>query len=141
MFSTSFVNFWGKTTISSISPSSSPRANCTHKIKYGRKYVRIFSGSLFQRYNNMKTKCPNFDVCYKMRDSRLKVCSNCFWRFENEILEFKDDMECPVCLETRMCVRFRKCTHFVCASLCFPRLDKCPMCSKLKEAGISLSNE
>jgi hypothetical protein len=93
-------------------------------------------------------KCPNYDVCFKMMDPRLKVCSNCFWRFENQILEFKDDTECPVCLEVRKCVRFRKCTHFVCASLCFPRLHKCPMCrsdpndfAKLKEAGISLDNE
>jgi hypothetical protein len=87
------------------------------------------------------TKCANFDVCHKMMDSRLKVCSSCFWRFENELLEFKEDMECPVCLEVRKCVRFRNCTHFVCVSLCFPRLHECPMCSRLKDADISLDNE
>lgn len=93
-------------------------------------------------------KCPNYDVCFKMMDPRLKVCSNCFWRFENQVLVFEDDVECPVCLEVRKCVRFRKCTHFVCTSVCFRRLHECPMCrsnpddfARLKEAGTSLSNE
>lgn len=78
-------------------------------------------------------KCPNFEVCFKMMDPRLKVCSGCFWRFKNQVLEFKENMECPVCLDTKKCVKFRKCSHFVCVSKCFPRLDKCPMCPKVKE--------
>ena len=86
------------------------------------------------------TKCPNFDVCFKMMDPRLKVCTRCFWRFENKVLEFREHMLCPVCAETRKCVRFPKCDHFVCASLCFPRLHKCPMCPKLKEASTSTDN-
>jgi len=89
----------------------------------------------------MKTKCPNFDVCGKTMYLGLKVCNSCFWRFENQVLDFKGDMECPVCNESRKCVRFKKCEHFACVSLCFPRLHECPMCSKLKEAGISSSNE
>ena len=44
------------------------------------------------------SKCPNFPVCGKMYDPTLKVCGRCFWRFKNEILEFKND-ECPICLE------------------------------------------
>lgn len=75
-----------------------------------------------------KKKCPNFDVCYKMMDSKSKVCVSCFWRFENEILEFKEYETCPVCAQSRKCVRYRKCSHFVCTSPCFNRLDKCPMC-------------
>jgi hypothetical protein len=74
------------------------------------------------------TKCPNFDVCHKTKDPRLKVCSKCFGRFENQVLEFREDLVCPVCSTERRCVKFRKCEHFVCASLCFPRLHRCPMC-------------
>lgn len=86
------------------------------------------------------TKCPNFEICHRMTYSTLKVCSSCFWRFENQIMEFVDDTECPVCLDITKCVKFRKCTHFVCISKCFPRLVKCPMCSKLKETDIQPSN-
>lgn len=71
-------------------------------------------------------QCPNFKVCRKMYDPRLKMCGTCFWRFNNEILEFKND-ECPVCFETTDCVKFRKCSHFVCVK-CYDKLDKCPMC-------------
>ena len=74
-------------------------------------------------------KCANFDICYKMMDPRLKVCSNCFWRFENQVLEYVEYMKCPVCLNEGKCFKFRKCDHFACKT-CFPRLHKCPMCSK-----------
>jgi hypothetical protein len=77
-----------------------------------------------------------------MIDPRMRACSSCFWEFNNEAVEFKDDMECPVCYETQKCVKFRKCTHFVCLK-CFDKLEKCPMCrsdpddfSKLKKAGL-----
>lgn len=86
--------------------------------------------------------CPNYDICFKKVKPGLKVCTSCFWRFKNQTLEFKDDMECPVCLEVRKCVKFRKCDHFVCTSPCFPRLHTCPMCTpKLKEVGTSSINE
>jgi hypothetical protein len=81
-----------------------------------------------------------------MRDPHLKACSLCYWRFENEVLEFKDDMECPVCYETLKCVKFRKCRHFVCLK-CFDKVEICPMCrsdpndfAKLKEAGSTYTN-
>jgi len=86
-------------------------------------------------------KCPNYDICYKMKSQGLKVCTSCFWRFKNEVLEFREDMECPMCSDVKRCVKFRKCEHYVCASLCFPRLHKCPMCPKLKENDDTLSNE
>ncbi len=71
-------------------------------------------------------QCPNFSVCHKMYDPRLKVCSPCFWRFNNEVLEFKND-ECPHCFENTKCVKFRKCSHFVCLK-CFKKKDKCALC-------------
>lgn len=93
----------------STSHFSSPRASFTHRIKSGRRSVQNCVGNLYKLYSNMKTKCPNFDICYKLRDSRLKVCSNCFWRFENEVLETIEYMECPVCLNKGKCFKFRKC--------------------------------
>ena len=71
-------------------------------------------------------QCPNFLVCNKMYDPRLKVCSPCFWRFENKVLEFKND-ECTHCFENIKCVKFRKCPHFVCLK-CFNINDKCALC-------------
>lgn len=70
--------------------------------------------------------CPNFSVCQKMYDSRLKVCTSCFWRFKNEVLHFNDDT-CPLCLTYGECVKFRKCEHFVCIKCC-KRHHKCPLC-------------
>jgi len=71
-------------------------------------------------------QCPNFDICHKNKDVRLKVCSPCFWRFNNEVLKF-DHRECPICYNTHKCVKFRKCTHYVCLT-CFHKIDKCPVC-------------
>lgn len=81
-------------------------------------------------------ECPNFAVCHKKKDPRLKVCSSCFWRFKNEILEF-EEYECIACHEIRECVKFRKCVHFVCLT-CFGRRIQCPCV--LKDAGTSLTN-
>ena len=72
-------------------------------------------------------ECPNFDVCHKKKDPRLKVCSPCFWRFKNEILEF-GERECLVCRATHRCVKFRKCVHFVCLT-CFGKVVQCPTCT------------
>ena len=72
-------------------------------------------------------ECPNFDVCHKKKDPRLKVCSPCFWRFKNEILEF-GERECLVCCATHRCVKFRKCVHFVCLT-CFGKVIQCPTCT------------
>ena len=76
------------------------------------------------------TECPNFLVCHKIYDPRLKVCTSCFWRFKNEVLEFKDD-ECSICHKTIKCVKYRKCSHFVCLK-CFKTNNKCsiPKCTQ-----------
>ena len=86
----------------------------------------ICTGNIYQLYN-IDMKCPNFDICHKMMDPRLKVCGTCFWRFENQVLESNECMQCPVCSEKGKCFKFRKCDHFVC-KICFPRLRECPMC-------------
>ena len=70
--------------------------------------------------------CPNYEVCHKMMKPGLKVCSPCFWRFNNEVLEFNND-KCPHCFENTTCVKFRKCSHFVCLK-CFNINDKCARC-------------
>ena len=63
------------------------------------------------------TECPNFLVCGKMYDPTLKVCRSCFWRFKNQVLEFKDD-ECSICHQHVKCVKYRKYEDFVCPK-CF----------------------
>ena len=70
--------------------------------------------------------CPNFKVCGKSMRSGLKVCTSCFWRFKNEVLEFKI-CECSNCNKSDDCVKFRKCEHFVCVK-CYDKIDKCPDC-------------
>ena len=37
----------------------------------------ICTGNIYQLYN-IDMKCPNFDICHKMMDPRLKVCGTCF---------------------------------------------------------------
>lgn len=87
----------------------------------------------------MKTKCPNFDVCGKTMYLGLKVCNSCFWRFENQVLDFKDDTECLLCLNIKKCVKFRKCPHYACLT-CFSKYHKCPTCFILKEADTQVNN-
>jgi hypothetical protein len=88
----------------------------------------------------IKEPCPNFDVCHKQMYAGLKVCSLCFWKFENQILDFKDDVECLLCLNIKKCVKFRKCPHYACLT-CFPKYHKCPICFMLKEADTQVNNE
>src|SRR5210317_2124777 len=138
MSSTSFVNFWKKMSTCSIFRSSSPRANCMHKIRSGKRFARNCNGNSSPLYN-MKTKCPNFDVCYKLRDSRLKVCSNCFWRFENEVLETIEYMECPVCL-TKGNVSSLGNVITLCVMCVFHGYINVPCVPMLKEAGLVFTN-
>mgnify|MGYP003624955483 FL=1 len=94
-----------------------------------RSEVGIYPNSLKTLYPNyIMSKCPNFPVCGKMYDPTLKVCGRCFWRFKNEILEFKND-ECPICFKNTECVKFRKCEHFICLN-CLNLRRECPKCIK-----------
>ena len=76
--------------------------------------------------------CPNYHVCSKQVKHGLKVCTSCFWRFKNEILEFKT-YECPRCCKTGECLKFRKCEHFLCMK-CFDRLPICKLCEEPKSS-------
>ena len=87
----------------------------------------------------IRENCPNFDVCYRTMYTGLKVCTSCFWRYENQILDFKDDTECLSCLNIKKCVKFRKCPHYACLT-CFPKYHKCPTCFILKEADTQVNN-
>lgn len=70
--------------------------------------------------------CPNYSVCGKTYNPELKVCTSCFWRFKNQVLDFFDDT-CQICSTHGECVRFRKCEHFVCIK-CHSIHTKCPLC-------------
>ncbi len=76
--------------------------------------------------------CPNYHVCNKTVKPGLKVCTSCFWRFKNEVLEFKTH-ECPKCCKVVECLKFRKCEHFLCMK-CFDILPVCKLCEEPKSA-------
>jgi hypothetical protein len=78
----------------------------------------------------MDHNCKNFEVCGKITDTRLDLCSTCYWTF-HEVLTFDHSVnECPICLElTSPNVKYQSCIHFTCIK-CFKkrRNNKCPMC-------------
>lgn len=82
-------------------------------------------------------KCKNYELC----DAILPpwwydckghyICTNCDILFgtwghgENAhygkgVLQFADNLECPICLETKRCVSQPRCDHFACIN-CFKR--------------------
>lgn len=83
-------------------------------------------------------KCKNYEVC----DSLLPdwwwdckgcyLCTNCHMQFGTwtnkleggnngkGILEFIDNYECVICMETKRCISQPKCNHFICID-CFKR--------------------
>jgi len=79
-------------------------------------------------------KCRNHEVChavlpewwYECKESYL--CTNCHmsfgtWgetHFGKGELEFRDDIECVICMDTKRGVSQPRCNHFVCAE-CFRR--------------------
>jgi hypothetical protein len=84
-------------------------------------------------------KCKNFEVCGEVLPSwwydckEMYLCGNCHQEFgtwsnpEQNVyytgkgyLDFADNVECPVCLETKRGVSQFNCDHFVCVD-CFKR--------------------
>jgi hypothetical protein len=98
-------------------------------------------------------KCKNYEVCdavlpkwwWECKNSYL--CSNCDMMFGTwtngtyknigkGVLEIRDCIECPVCLENKKGISYPRCNHFVCID-CFKKcvyideeenLKKCPVC-------------
>lgn len=83
-------------------------------------------------------KCKNYDICesvipkwwFECKNNYL--CTNCHmmfgtWGNEQEkhigkgVLEFMDNIECPICIECKKSVSFPRCNHMVCTD-CFKRL-------------------
>jgi hypothetical protein len=82
-------------------------------------------------------KCKNYEICntvlpdwwFDCKNSYL--CTNCHMLFGSwghginrhegkGILDFKDNIECPICLEIKRCVSQPRCIHMVCIT-CFKR--------------------
>lgn len=69
-------------------------------------------------------ECPNFIVCEQMLPSWVidcndGTCPHCaidMWELEIS----KEKLECPICLETTICITLKNCKHAVCAE-CFKR--------------------
>ena len=66
-------------------------------------------------------KCKNYEFCYgtlcvpKFKSNYL--CDHCDTAYEKP-LEIKDNVDCPICLETKRCVIQPNCSHFTCVD-CF----------------------
>ena len=86
----------------------------------------IYPDSLKSKYSKCVMNCPNYQICSKQVKPGLKVCTSCFWRFKNEVLEFRNE-ECPRCCKVGEGLKFRKCEHFLCMK-CFDRLPLCKLC-------------
>lgn len=80
-------------------------------------------------------KCKNYELCNSLLPfwwfdcKECYLCTNCdimfgTWcsgNYKHEgkgVLEMKDDIECPICLEIKRSISFPKCEHFVCID-CF----------------------
>jgi len=75
-----------------------------------------------KKNQNGDTQCANFEICndwsyIETLNLRNGLCFNCdgiFSDWENGKLIYLDNTECPICLEVKRCVKFLKCSHYVC---------------------------
>jgi hypothetical protein len=77
-------------------------------------------------------QCPNYIVCKTIlpqwvlhcHSGTCMHCNMMFGKWNNDnnkhILKSKDDTECPICLETKLCVSQPRCDHYTCVD-CFRR--------------------
>ena len=69
-------------------------------------------------------ECPNFIICGRMLPSVVMgchygLCPHC--AMDMWTLEISDEkLECPICMETSICITLEKCNHAVCVE-CFKR--------------------
>jgi hypothetical protein len=90
------------------------------------KNLSRFKVGIYSYSVNKMNNCPNFSVCGKTMRPELKVCTSCFWKYKNTVLDFFDDT-CQICSQHGECVRYRKCEHYVCIK-CHKLHSKCPLC-------------
>jgi len=74
--------------------------------------------------------CPNYILCNTeypewVGDRHNGLCANCnimfgTWNGRKGILNIINDVECPICLETVICISQPKCDHSLCIN-CFKR--------------------
>ena len=75
-------------------------------------------------HNCQPMKCPNYLICGHIRPEWFLNCHKglcmtpCAISFK--YLHFVENKECPVCLETTICVKQLKCEHLICVE-CFKR--------------------
>lgn len=76
-------------------------------------------------------KCPNYILCnvespeWCFGFDKSGMCTNCIlifgiWNGGRGKPDIKDNIECPICLQTKTCITQPKCTHFTCID-CFRR--------------------
>jgi hypothetical protein len=71
-------------------------------------------------------KCPNFAVCGDIAPQWYLRCHGgrcvqCKTRFGKDLTFPQEDLDCPICFETKPCVVQPNCTHVVCIK-CFKRM-------------------
>ena len=69
----------------------------------------------------MMVRCKNYELCsgynYLCSGGEPKLCTNCAMMFRKGLL-FKDNVECPICFETKRAITQPNCEHMVCIQ-CF----------------------
>lgn len=98
-------------------------------------YGECMNPNTFKKYKNYicekecePLKCPNYEICGHydteyILDCHSGLCLNCDieygkWKGGKGELIFKDNYECPICLEIKRCVSYPKCEHCICIK-CF----------------------
>jgi hypothetical protein len=104
------------------------KGECLKQTNYDlNKYEK---DNLICNHNCQPKKCPNYILCNtkapeSVFDCSHGMCINCditfgTWKGGKGIPEIKDNTECPICLETKICITQPKCEHFTCID-CFKR--------------------
>jgi hypothetical protein len=74
-------------------------------------------------HNCQPMKCPNYLICGELMPQWVLCCHkgtsmSCAVSFGH--LQFFENVECPICLDTKMCVKQKNCDHKICVD-CFKR--------------------
>jgi|APCry1669192806_1035432.scaffolds.fasta_scaffold71543_2 hypothetical protein len=67
--------------------------------------------------------CSNFDICKNFVESRM-YCIDCSYKKRKK---YKDDIECPICLEVKQHGIANNCEHYICIDCfnkCHPRFEE-----------------